>query len=107
MIELESTRARRHPISDSQESKILSGTMKNFNPRLTTGWKLSDPTLVARMYQSTKEEAEKWLHVRAALLNFELNSSHKIVLQASQSEEAILSENNINSLKISGRANQI
>lgn len=43
--------------------------------------------------------------MRAALLNFELHSSHQIVLQANQSEEAILSDNNITSLKISARAN--
>ena len=79
MIQLESTRAKRHPILDTDQK---SKSIKNFDPRQTTGWKQSDPTLVAKMYQRTKEEVEKWLHVRAALVHIELSREHKIILQA-------------------------
>lgn len=79
MIELESARAKRYPLLSS--SSDASPTFSNFDPRSSTGWKNSDPTLVARMYQRTKEELEKWLHVRAALLNIELSYDQSVLFE--------------------------
>lgn len=76
MIELESSRARRYPLSANDKNS----SSKNFDPRLQTGWQSSDPTLIAKIYQKTKEELEKWLNVRAALLGLDLTSESKFVV---------------------------
>ena len=70
MIELESSRAKRYPISSNEKNQA----QQSFDPRVQTGWKHSDPMIVARMYQKTKEELEKWLHVRAAFLGIDLDT---------------------------------
>lgn len=53
------------------------------------------------MYQRTKEEVEKWLHVRAALVHIELSKEHKIILQAKKDSLMDGSQMNIESLKMS------
>lgn len=103
MIELESTRAKRYPVPTSSSDK--STTHSNFNPRSSTGWRQSDPMLVAKMYQKTKEELEKWLHVRAALLNMELQYDQNVLVYDTQSQQPIsVRETNAQSALLSGRS---
>ena len=85
MIELESSRAKRYPITANEKNSA----MRSFDPRSSTGWKHSDPTVVAKMYQKTKEELEKWLHIRAALLGFDLTFDQMHILDVNAQDPII------------------
>ena len=70
MIELESSRAKRFPLKVGDKSI----SARNFDPRERDGLEVPDPTIAAKVYQKTKEDLEKWLHIRAALLNIDLTN---------------------------------
>jgi len=86
MIELESTRALRHPVPTQESGKANNNEAMPFNPRSATGWQHSDPNMVIKMYEQSKQDLEKWLQVRAALLNVDLSTDHQLALDMHQAE---------------------